>query len=240
MESKQKEHIKKQKELKMSTAAVNNDKLQEALSKPLAEENKGFKLLAKMGYKHGQSLGKISSSDCAGSGVMHSRLTEPIGITLKTDRQGLGRQAALEELNERRRKIREQRLKKEFGGETSIEEFRRRTNQKCEEKFVLNALKRCQVTCETLDLEANLNKPELPWFWPERATENTDSDEEDPTNKDDVTEKEKQEEFSNSEKLEMLTRYICTSYLFCYWCGVRYNNEQDLNDSCPGLTKDDH
>ncbi|TMW50070.1 hypothetical protein DOY81_004880 [Sarcophaga bullata] len=240
IECKQKERIKKQKEVKLSTAVVDNDRLQAALSKPLAEENKGFKLLAKMGYKPGQALGKITSNDSSSPGIMESRLTEPIGITLKTDRQGLGRQAALQELNERRQKIREQRLKKKLGGETSIEEFRRRTNQKYEEKFVLNAFKRCQVTCENLDLESKVNTPELPWFWPERIIESKESDEEDPKKEDNNDLKEEQEEFSNSEKLEMLTNYIRTSYLFCYWCGVRYNNEEDLNDNCPGLTKDDH
>ncbi|KAI8124394.1 hypothetical protein FF38_07199 [Lucilia cuprina] len=246
MEVKHKEYNKKQKELKyLSAAAVDNDRLQQALSKPLAQENKGFKLLTKMGYKPGQALGKpVNNEETSCSNLQTNRLIEPIGITLKTDRQGLGREAALQELKHMRTKILQERLRKEAGGATSIEDFRRRTNQKHEEKFVLNALRRCQVTCENLDLEIRLEKPELPWFWPERKKETEDELEaEEETNKEEDKDNEQEleeEEFTNQDKLEMLTNYVRTSYLFCYWCGVRYNDIQDLNDNCPGLTKDEH
>ncbi|XP_023298668.2 G patch domain-containing protein 11-like isoform X2 [Lucilia cuprina] len=246
MEVKHKEYNKKQKELKyLSAAAVDNDRLQQALSKPLAQENEGFKLLTKMGYKPGQALGKpVNNEETSCSNLQTNRLIEPIGITLKTDRQGLGREAALQELKHMRTKILQERLRKEAGGATSIEDFRRRTNQKHEEKFVLHALRRCQVTCENLDLEIRLEKPELPWFWPERKKETEDELEaEEETNKEEDKDNEQEleeEEFTNQEKLEMLTNYVRTSYLFCYWCGVRYNDIQDLNDNCPGLTKDEH
>lgn len=141
VESKQKENTKKQRETsKASSGITNNDKLQEALSKPLESENKGFKLLAKMGYKPGQPLGKtveISNPNEAGQ----KRLLEPIGITIKSDRQGLGRESALKELKEKQLEIRRQRLKKESCGETSLEEFRKRATQKAEERFVLNSLR---------------------------------------------------------------------------------------------------
>lgn len=143
MEHKHKEHIKKQKDYKAaSSATVNNEKLQEALSKPLECENKGFKLLAKMGYKPGQALGKATNNeDCTGA-PSHSRLLEPIGITIKSDRQGLGRETALKELMEKKMQIRMQRLKQEReGGETTIEEFRKRATQKAEEKFVASAIR---------------------------------------------------------------------------------------------------
>ncbi|KAM7362578.1 G patch domain-containing protein 11-like [Cochliomyia hominivorax] len=242
VELKHKEHNKKQKELKQLTgAAVDNERLQIALSKPLEQENKGFKLLAKMGYKPGQALGKqdVIDNSTKVTTTQTKRLIEPIGITIKSDRQGLGRETALKELKERRKKIREDRLKKQLGGETSIEDFRRRTTQKHEEKFVLNALRRCEVTCENLDLEAKLEKPEMLWFWPARVNVPEEQEEfKKQENENDYEDLE--EEFSNQEKLEMLTNYLRTSYLFCYWCGERYHNEQDLNDNCPGLTKDEH
>ncbi|XP_065369256.1 G patch domain-containing protein 11 [Calliphora vicina] len=248
VEVKHKEHNKKQKELKqLTSAAVDNDRLQAALSKPLAQENKGFKLLSKMGYKPGQALGKpLKNDETSSSSSMPIRLLEPIGITVKTDRQGLGREAALQELNERRKKIHQERIRKIMEGEeTSIEDFRRRTNQKHEDKFVLNALRRCQVTCENLDVESKLEQPEMPWFWPERIKETDEEDTKDEQETGEETneaeqDNEEAEEFSNQEKLEMLTNYVRTSYIFCYWCGVRYNDEQDLSENCPGLTKDDH
>lgn len=190
-----------------------------------------------MGYKAGQALGKpVKNDHLLPMSSKQSRLLEPIGITIKTDRQGLGRAAALQELNEKRQKILQQRLKKGTSGETSIEDFRRRTNQKHEEKFVLSSLRRCQVTCENLDTQSKVEKPEMLWFWPERPKDTTEEDKEE----EDKQQEEEEEEFSSQEKLEMLTNYVRTSYLFCYWCGVRYNDEKDLIDNCPGLTKDDH
>jgi len=48
-------------------------------AKPLNDRNKGFKMLKKMGWKPGQSLGKRSSG-----------MLEPIAVTLKLDKSGLG------------------------------------------------------------------------------------------------------------------------------------------------------
>jgi len=46
----------------------------------ISENNKGFKMLSKMGWKEGQSLGNPD----------YKGLTEPIKLELKTDRAGLG------------------------------------------------------------------------------------------------------------------------------------------------------
>ncbi|XP_073819520.1 G patch domain-containing protein 11-like isoform X2 [Musca autumnalis] len=247
VEAKQKDHIKKQREMKaQTTGLVDNEKLQEALSKPIENDNKGFKLLAKMGYKPGQALGKaVTENDdkpAMSSGTQ--RLLEPIGITIKSDRQGLGRESALRELMEKQIELRKQRLKKE-SGETSIEEFRRRATEKAEERFVTNALRKCQKTCENLDVENHVDTPAMPWFWPEVPKNKDEADDEkcseNENHKSDSEEEDAVvDEFSNSEKLEMLTQYIRTSYNFCFWCGIRYEDLNDLNTNCPGLNKDDH
>lgn len=85
----------------------------------------------------------------------------------------------------------------------------------------------------------------MSWFWPEQPKEpEEDTDTTDVENlqiKNELeTEEVEDDEYSNVEKLEMLTNYIRTSYNFCYWCGVRYVDLNDINDNCPGLTKDDH
>ncbi|XP_061398318.1 G patch domain-containing protein 11 [Musca vetustissima] len=240
VESKQKDHIKKQRDMRAQcSAVVNNEKLQEALSKPLENDNKGFKLLAKMGYKPGQALGKANGNENSGEASTPSRLLEPIGITLKSDRQGLGRESALRELMEKQIQLRKQRLQKENGAETSIEEFRRRTNEKAEERFVTNALKRCQKTCENLDIQNHVDTPAMPWFWPELIKEKDEANDEEENHSSD-SEDEVSDEFSNAEKLEMLINYIRTSYNFCFWCGIRYEDLDDLSTNCPGLNKDDH
>jgi hypothetical protein len=40
--------------------------------------------------------------------------------------------------------------------------------------------------------------------------------------------------------LEECLAYLRSTYSYCYYCGARYNDAQDLQESCPGLTEDDH
>ncbi|XP_075146119.1 G patch domain-containing protein 11 [Haematobia irritans] len=234
VESKQKEHAKKQR-MQMNSPATNNEKLQKALSKPLEPDNKGFKLLAKMGYKPGQALGKAADDGEKATDTCQGRLVEPIGITIKSDRQGLGRETALKELKQRQIEIRRQRLQKQAGAESSIEEFRRRTTQKNEERFIANSLCRCQKVCQNLDLDADVSEPTMIWFWPEKINEPTEE-----SNDEDDTNSPEEDEFSISEKLDMLTNYIRTSYNYCFWCGIHYESLDDLSKNCPGTGKDDH
>lgn len=43
-----------------------------------------------------------------------------------------------------------------------------------------------------------------------------------------------------SEKLEMVTTYLRTTYSYCHWCGVHYEDATDMDSNCPGSTKDEH
>uniref|UniRef100_A0A1A9VQK8 G patch domain-containing protein 11 n=1 Tax=Glossina austeni TaxID=7395 RepID=A0A1A9VQK8_GLOAU len=227
---KQEEVIKNQKRSKRERLGfMDNETLQDALKKPLSSDNKGFQMLAKMGYKAGQTLGKsIATTD-----KEQKSGTEPIGITLKCDRQGLGREAALNELREKRREITRKRLLKQNDGEISLEEYRKRAAQKAEERSILNALRKCQTTCENLDREAQVEKP-VYWFWYEKETEDLE------TTENTIEEDYGDDDYTNAEKLEMLTSYLRTSYRFCYWCGIRYESDDDILGNCPGLSKDDH
>ena len=55
------------------------ERLKEGLTKTIDSSNKGFQMLAKMGYKSGESLGKSNSG-----------IVDPIPIVVKTNRKGLG------------------------------------------------------------------------------------------------------------------------------------------------------
>lgn len=82
-------------------------------------------MLAKMGYKQGDSIGRNTSAG----------IVEPIPIQIKNDRRGLGREAAIKQLEEYREKLRK--AKTEFKSEnatTSIHQFRQRMAQKTNEK----------------------------------------------------------------------------------------------------------
>lgn len=228
------------------------EQLQEGLSRAIPKSNIGFSLLSKMGYKEGTALGK------SGQGI-----AEPLGITVKTDRQGLGRKAALQQLREKQQTIARNRLLKNAGtAEIDTEAFRLRMSQRNETRLVESDLARCQRACQRLDLKMNYETPAIKWFWPEVVMANNagdvegcdeaygdeETDERDPETDDNDEEEDRlnaleQEEdvtYEPLEKLEMLTEYLRTSHLYCIWCGVQYENLEDMESDCPGNVKGDH
>ncbi|XP_017142295.1 G patch domain-containing protein 11 isoform X1 [Drosophila miranda] len=234
VQAKQQEHHKRQRETAAATSNLKNERLQQDLNKPLAADNKGFQLLAKMGYKAGTGLGKQADA----------RL-EPIGITIKNDRGGLGREAAIAELAAKRQELRRAHLLHRAGidsnEEISTEAYRKRAMLKAEERKLQYDIRRCQQTCESLDVAADVQEPDLDFFWqpkPKEKEESGSEAEQDLPEEDEELPKE--EQYSASEQLELLTGYLRTAYSFCYWCGTRYDSGEDLETNCPGLTRDDH
>ncbi|XP_022220418.2 G patch domain-containing protein 11 [Drosophila obscura] len=233
VQTKQQENRKRQRETAAATSNLNNDRLQQNLNKPLAADNKGFQLLAKMGYKAGSGLGKQADARI-----------EPIGITIKNDRGGLGREAAIAELTAKRQELRRAHLLHRAGidsrEEISTEAYRKRAMQKAEERKLQYDIRRCQQTCESLDVATNVPEPDLEFFWPPKPKEEEESDsdvEQDAPEEEDLP---KEEQYSAAEQLELLMGYLRTAYTFCYWCGTRYDSAEDLETNCPGLTRDDH
>lgn len=96
--------------------------------------------------------------------------------------------------------------------------------------------RKCQRACEKLDLEEKIEIPALSWFWPNRKTVDEDAEESEESDED----VEEEIEYDLVEKLEMITNYLRTTYCYCHWCGTKYSDVDDLNGSCPGMTKDDH
>lgn len=98
--------------------------------------------------------------------------------------------------------------------------------------------RKSQRACEKLDLEEKIESPALTWFWPNRKT--ADEDAEESEESDDGSDEDEEVEYDTAEKLEMITNYLRTTYCYCHWCGTKYSDVEDLNSSCPGMTKDDH
>lgn len=84
-------------------SVVERETREEALSKPISSDNKGFAMLSKMGYKPGMTLGRDvktnisvlegypSTSDNNSNLLKPSAgLKEPISVDVKLDRKGLG------------------------------------------------------------------------------------------------------------------------------------------------------
>lgn len=99
----------------------------QGLGTAISGDNKGFAMMARMGYKAGQSIGKASAQG----------IVEPIGIQVKSDRGGLGREEALRQLQERRLEVvRKRKMGQLAGGRkvVSVEDFRRRLTQQANER----------------------------------------------------------------------------------------------------------
>ena len=95
------------------------------------------------------------------------------------------------------------------------------------------------------------SKPIESWFWPKAIQETTEDASEgleepkikDITNEEEEVEEEEDEEeidIPPEEMLKIITEYLRTEYLFCIWCGITFENTEDLNNACPGNSRDDH
>lgn len=146
---------------------VQKEKLKEGLSKALTEENKGFAMLSKMGFKPGTSLGKSSLS---------TSIKVPISININNDgRSGLGTQTVVRENRERQLNN----LKRKMNAnDLTPEEYRKQMREATDRKQIVWDLHKLQKTCRILDLEHSAKFPIHPWFWPKDFSKKEDSSEE--------------------------------------------------------------
>lgn len=202
------------------------DSREAALQSSISNENKGFALLQKMGYKAGQGLGK------QGAGRV-----DPIPLNIKTDRGGIGmeevkKRKAEEELEHYRQKVRA----KQQNETKSLEDFRSRVRTEREERKIEGDLRRSQRACEQLDSQKGITVPREDWYWPKAEAD----DEEEEEVKEEEEEKEEIVELTSFDKLQILTSYLRGVHFYCIWCGTTYNDEEDLCSNCPGDTAADH
>lgn len=102
------------------------ERREEGLNVAISSDNKGFSMLAKMGYKQGDSIGRSQSG-----------IVEPISIQIKSDRAGLGRETALKQLQEYREKLRKEKAEQKTEASTSsINQFRQRMAQKTSDRQI--------------------------------------------------------------------------------------------------------
>ena len=111
--------------MKKSKAELESEKREEGLQKSLDSSNKGFALLAKMGYKPGDSLGKSKTG-----------IVEPIGIEVKNNRGGLGAEKAMKQIQETKAKLRSARKKTSNLQPISAADFRASQSKKIKAKQV--------------------------------------------------------------------------------------------------------
>lgn len=208
------------KEQNKSIRVVEAEKREEGLSSAITSTNKGFGMLMKMGYKPGQGIGKSQSG-----------IVEPIPVEVKSGRQGLGKTV----------KKTESHNSKNINAKLDnidTKDFRNRLAQEKTEQVQKCDLYKSQKICQELDIKTNVVKPHESWFWPQASKEEKEADDTDDT--EDDTDDSDEESLSNLEKLDILTKYLRKTYFYCIWCGVKFNDEDDLRDNCPGNTRSDH
>eukprot|EP00051_Salpingoeca_urceolata_P034942 m.27398 g.27398 ORF g.27398 m.27398 type:complete len:279 (-) comp8532_c0_seq1:61-897(-) len=205
-------------------AAVEAESRDKALATPLDQSNKGFQLLAKMGFKAGSGLGKRESGR-----------TEPVAVQLKQGRQGLGREALLA-ARQRVKVMARQRKRQDL--ELSTSEFRRRMQQKFSQKTLERDLTNAQRACEQLDMKAGVERTEL---WPLRAApEKPLQDDDMPLQHYEPPEPTEFETLEVGERLQVVAEYLRSAHMYCTWCGIQFNDAEHLARACPGNTAEDH
>lgn len=197
---------------------------EQGLSSALDSSNKGFAMLQKMGFKQGMGLGKEGTGRA-----------EPIPLTIKADRGGLGREMLLKRQREVKEALKHEMAKKRMKTEEKQRDsFRRHMSGKFAERQTSSDLYKSQKACEQLDKSKDLPCVEK-WFWPEEKTKEDDDEEEDKEEEDD-----EEEELEPSEKLVHLTMYLRRTHQYCIWCGTKYDDDQDMAHNCPGDSAQDH
>ncbi|KAI8880109.1 hypothetical protein K501DRAFT_287070 [Backusella circina FSU 941] len=211
-------------------AVLEQEERERGLETSVSSDNKGLKMLMKMGFKQGTGLGKDG-------------ITQPIKVELKAGRHGIGMDNHLKREREEQEKE-ELELRKRL--QVDPDDYRATMAQKAKENQMSRYLKAAVSICQNLDQE---NKVESNILWLLKPQEEEKEEE----SKDAETENEPScklqfpieeiEELKNlkiEEQLIKLLDYLRTHYYYCFWCSVKYSDQEDLDGSCPGPNEDDH
>lgn len=202
---------------------------EEALNRPLDYSNKGFKMLEKMGFKSNKTNETVDE--------MKPTVCEPIRIELKNDRKGLGSEKSVN----KRQKI----VCNKVNDKVIEENFLNHNKSKNQLFFIEKDLKTCQKVCHTLDLESGVDENEFrrqtlrpQWFWPMISTDNEEKGDNEEESVEDLSEEDI--DLSPEQKLNVINEYLRNNYYYCIWCGIKFNDSNDINENCLGDTRDKH
>jgi len=210
---------------KKSLLQLEDEQRTEKLNQEIDSQNKGFRMLEKMGYKPGMSIGPEGRDN---------GLKVPLPIEMKRTRGGLGEKT---KIAEKKRKIEEQR--EELVKLSDPAAYRARLREIADEKVTFRDLKTAQSSCQSLDTTAGVTTPLETWFWKEVEKPKPDSDDE--SGEEEINEDEEEStEPEPREKLDALLIHLREKYFYCIWCGTAYDSAEDFKTNCPGPTRDDH
>ncbi|KAG0166531.1 hypothetical protein DFQ30_007078 [Apophysomyces sp. BC1015] len=223
-------------------AQLEREAREEGLKRSVEADNKGMKMLQKMGFKKGMTLGKDSQSG----------IQEPIAVQMKNDRGGLGMQSSLKRARDEREKEElEARKKAEIDPDSFREVMAVRAKQASLSRRIVAAAHLCEKIDKAKDIEENVLWSLIPE--PEEEDEQAGLDPVDQIQyeNEEVSEDKKEKSPPSKEELELkslpldgqlerVVTYLRSQHNYCFWCGAQFNDSDDLKDNCPGPEEDDH
>ncbi|KAI6190142.1 Coiled-coil domain-containing protein 75 [Aphelenchoides bicaudatus] len=232
---------------------------QEALNKPVSETNKGFSLLAKMGYKPGMTIGKDSQASTS-----TARLTEPIDLKLKLGRTGLGHDTMEKEKQQERCEAHLKKMQVQAKmSDILATDFRKRKRDNALQRQIIADIMKTRKACQEMDLRLGIERPPEQYLWPVKKVQDEG---EEPATIDELPGKRLRlgetitwkyfysngieapaeedlaelDETILYERLGNVTRYVRNTHCYCLWCGATYDTFEELVRECPGETREDH
>ncbi|KAJ3010603.1 hypothetical protein HKX48_007313 [Thoreauomyces humboldtii] len=252
---KRKEELRKQqaRQTNMKPLRVREQESRDlGLATELSEDNIGFRMLEKMGFKKGLALGTTSTDG----------LQKPIEVVIRPGKHGLGHDEDLASVAAKKRKRNvEEEEKLERTIAESQADYRTLVSRRAVDKRVRSDLQRARKVCETLDIAKGLERNDF-WF-PERSTllGHDDADEDGVCHHETTLEKlaraeaeeadgqtanNQDDQIDAFEKMEPSLQLVAvSSYLrglhsYCIWCQCGYSAAEELAEVCPGDTEEDH
>eukprot|EP01121_Diplochlamys_sp_Union-15-3_P018074 TRINITY_DN6502_c0_g1_i1.p1 TRINITY_DN6502_c0_g1~~TRINITY_DN6502_c0_g1_i1.p1 ORF type:complete len:253 (+),score=55.27 TRINITY_DN6502_c0_g1_i1:41-760(+) len=195
---------------------------EKGLNEPIPETNKGFKLLEKMGYKKGMGLGR------QGTGII-----DPLSLEIKTSKTGLGKddfKKKQEELFKIRNKLIDK--QKETQRRKVELSYNDRMRSKFEDKKSISHVTQLISISKQLDIQENKSDNPLMVEFDELEKEDN------PISLREYLEVMEPE--VRAKKLIDFLEYLRSTYKYCYFCGTKYDSQEELNEKCPGLLEDVH
>ncbi|KAG0186716.1 hypothetical protein DFQ28_007393 [Apophysomyces sp. BC1034] len=208
-------------------AQLEREAREEGLKRSVEADNKGMKMLQKMGFKCG--IDRIS-----------------------LDRGGLGMQSSLKRARDEREKEElEARKKAEIDPDSFREVMAVRAKQASLSRRIVAAAHLCEKIDKAKDIEENVLWSLIPE--PEEEDEQAGLDPVDQIQyeNEEVSEDKKEKSPPSKEELELkslpldgqlerVVTYLRSQHNYCFWCGAQFNDSDDLKDNCPGPEEDDH
>lgn len=196
---------------------------EKAIKKGIEKDNIGFKLLEKMGYKDtiGKTIPKINA---------------PLEIRIRENRVGgLGKEE--EEIRMAKSALKEAKARMTMEENTFIEYNRISKELKRKRK----QLRGCLKLAFKLDSEKGEDVSSV-WSKVYEARERI-------LQSDQMSAEEKEALFEEEEGLTLeelqlnlnaSVEYLRETHLYCFWCSVKYNDQEDMDSNCPGKEEDQH